>query len=97
MTNSWRDDYLRIVKGFLKENKTFHGGRLCHWCREAGLREPLHHNEWVSMVQILKKLELIESRGKMAPDTPQSHIDQVNYWESKLFSPADRKFLEDYV
>lgn len=84
----WRRDYSHVVLPFLRENQIFEGGRLCQWCRQNGLREPWHHNEWVSMPGILRSSGLIEPIGRTRPTTSHSHIDELTLWRSTVFNPA---------
>jgi hypothetical protein len=85
--DKWRQDYISTVLPFLSERKTIEGGELCQYCRNQGLREPWHHNEWVSMPMILASHEFIAPVGKINPSTSHSHIDQVTLWVSLLHDP----------
>lgn len=88
---SWRKDYVAVVIPYLKANNVFQGGELCLWARQEGLREPHHHNEWVSMPNILKSNGLIEAIGVCNPKTSHSHINELTLWKSLAFNPADAK------
>lgn len=84
----WRRDYLTTVMDFLRSNNVFDGGKLCEWCRSKGLREPHHHNEWVSMPQMLLQAGHIKPLGKCRPSTHQTNIESVTLWQSLIFNPS---------
>lgn len=85
---AWRKEYIMTVIPFLKSVPMFQGGELCQWCRDKGLRDPHHHNEWVSMPQILQKNQLIEPIGVCHPKTAHSHINELTLWKSIAYAPG---------
>ena len=90
---AWRFEYLKTVMPFLKQHDVFEGGHLCEWCRDQKMDEPWHHNEWVSMPQVLESMGLIEALGKTKPTTRHSHIGELTKWKSLAFRSEDARQL----
>lgn len=83
----WLARYEVLCMIFAMNNKVFHGGELCKFCRKRKLWEPDKHNRWVGAVTVLESQGYITKIGEVEPDTEQSHIGSLSLWQSNIYNP----------
>jgi hypothetical protein len=83
----WKANYFNLAYIFCRNHPHFHGGKFCEFARSRNLWEPDTHNRWVGMVKQLERDGLIRRLGDAEPDTVQSHMNEIGYWESTVYKP----------
>ena len=86
----WKDEYERLFIRLCHERQTFDGSVPCAYARKNGLREPHHHNCWVSMLVSMSKQGYAARQKEVTipGSSKHSHNNNVGVWISNLYKSS---------